>query len=184
MTFYRSLLKCSCRGLVLLGWVFFSEQFFFLIFDLRAGGRMVGCSAAKGAAPYKKFIRIAVFCLQCIYLGIGVCNCILHKVHIFYSSMEMSRVHFIFGLYWAGQIVYSRAAPLPRIKVIYTNCLCLYNKRRDFFVFFFSPPWNSLSNTVAERRAKGLSMDALTPPTIAHNGCLLHCLHHHRHIEI
>ena len=83
-------------------------------------------------------------------------------------SMEMSRVHFIFGLYWAGQIVYSRAAPLPRIKVIYTNCLCLYSKRRDFFVFFFTP-WNSLSNTVAERRAKGLSMDALTPPTIAHN---------------
>ena len=88
------------------------------------------------------------------------------------------------GLDWAGQIVYSLAAPLPCIKVIYTNCLCLYSKRRDFFVFFSSPPWNSLSNTVAERRAKGLSMDALTPPTIAHNGCLLHCLHHHRHIEI
>ena len=101
-------------------------------------------------------------------------------------SMEMSRVHFIFGLYWAGQIVYSRAAPLPRIKVIYTNCLCLYacTAREEISLCFFSPPWNSLSNTVAERRAKGLSMDALTPPTIAHNGCLLHCLHHHRHIEI
>ena len=126
---------------------------------------MVGCSAAKGAAPYKKFIRIAVFCLQWIYLGIGVCNCIVHKVHIFYSSMEMSRVHFIFGLYWAGQIVYSRAAPLPRIKVIYTNRLCLYacTAREEISLCFFSPPWNSLSNTVAERRAKGLSMDALTP---------------------
>ena len=47
---------------------------------------MVGCSAAKGAASYKKFIRIAVFCLQCIYLGIGVCNCRVHKVHIFYQA--------------------------------------------------------------------------------------------------
>ena len=65
------------------GMDFFSEQFFFLNFDSRAGGRMVGCSAAKGAAPYKKFIRMAVRCLQCVYLGTGVCNCVVHKVHIF-----------------------------------------------------------------------------------------------------
>ena len=44
---------------------------------------MVGCSAAKGAAPYKKFIRMALQYKQSIYLGTGVCNCIVHKVHIF-----------------------------------------------------------------------------------------------------
>ena len=78
-------------------------------------------------------------------------------------------MHYIFGLDWAGSdSIFSCFATslhqgdihqLPRSIQQEKRCLCV----------FFHPRGTLLSNTVAEQRAKGLSMDALTPPTKAHN---------------